>query len=321
MSPTRRLPRFFALRTDSRRVAAIRSPGRGPALRSLVFVLLLVWGGSVSEAREGPGGYDVKRSAYWAYAWEGPAETTGPKGLRLYDSGAGGYVLRLLVLDEERGWRLILTDTLDPRRGVDRTEIVDDISGWWVRLEHRSGVQGKSLDAYFARARELPSIDEATGFLDYRLTAAGGFSMVPRIPARGATKEAIWDGFFEQLDAAGLSQDLAANVPDGFRAPVLFLDVSLKEIGAEEAADRPRDWPGLLGLLARVLRSTLSPDDPRLVEFATPWAMRRVGPKGRGSSIVEPELLELASHFRSVENADPLAGHRVDDLTASAADP
>jgi hypothetical protein len=49
--------------------------------------------------------------------------------------------------------------------------------------------------------------------------------------------------------------------------------------------------------------------------------MRRVGPIGKGSSIVEPELLELASHFRSVENADPLAGHRVDDLAASTADP
>jgi hypothetical protein len=233
--------------------------------------------------------------------------------------------MRVLLLDEERGWRLILTQTLDPRRGVDTTEILDDVSGWWARLEYRSGVQAESLDAYFARGRELPTTDEATGFLDYRLTAVGGFSMVPRIPVRGATKEVIWDGLFEQLGAAGLIQGLTADVSESFRDAVLFLDVSLMELGSDSApggvADRPRYWPGLLGLLARVLRSTLSSDDPRLVEFATPWTMRRVGPIGKGSSIVEPELLELASHFRSVENADPLAGHRVDDLAASTADP
>jgi hypothetical protein len=49
--------------------------------------------------------------------------------------------------------------------------------------------------------------------------------------------------------------------------------------------------------------------------------MRRVGPIGKGSSLVEPELLELVSHFRSVENADPLAGSRVEDFAAPAPEP
>ena len=321
MIPVLLLPRFLARYADSLGVAGRRRAAGATRAGLLVCILLSGWGGTVCEAREEPGGHDAKRAAYWAYAWKAPTGATGPKGLRLYDSGAAGSVMRLLLLDEERGWRLILTQTLDPRRGVDSTEIVDDVSGWWARLEYRSGVEAESLEAYFSRTRELPSIDEATGFLDYRLTAAGGFSMIPRLPARAATTEVIWDGFFEQLGAAGLIQHLTADIPDSFRDAVLFLDVSLTEFGQGEVADRPRDWPGLLGLLARVLRSNLPSDDPRLAEFAIPWTMRRVGPSGRGSSIVEPELLELASQFRSVENADPLAGHRVDELAARRPDP
>ncbi len=291
------------------------------ALERCLMVTVLILNGAVTcDAEDEPEGYDGRRSAYWSYTWSREGDTTGPRGLRLLDSGAGGYVTRWLVLDEERGWRLVLTQTLEPRRGVDTTVILDDISGWWARLEYRSGVQAESLSAYFARARELPTIDEATGFTDYRLTAAGGFTFAPRIPARGATKDVIWDGLFDQLGAVGLSEILAASVPEDFRAAVLFLDVSLMDpaVPPGEVADRPRDWPGLLGFLARVLRSELPPDDPRLAKFATPWSMRRVGPIGKGTSVVEPELLELASHFRSVDNADPLAGHRVDDLTAQA---
>lgn len=272
-----------------------------------------------APAGAAPGGYDANRAAYWELSWESPSGVPGPRGLRLWDSGAGGYVIRLLVLDQERKWRLILTEAVDPRRGVATTEIRDDVSGWWIRLENRPGIRGESLDDYFARGREL-SMDEATGFLDYRLTAAGDFAFRPRIPAREATGEVIWDGMFEQLRAAGLSTRLAAGIPAGFRAAVLFLDVSLAELGSEvgsgEAMNRPRDWPGLLGLLARVVRSALPEGDPRLEELATPWTMRRVGPTRRGSSLVEPELLELASHFRSVENADPLAGSRVEDFAS-----
>lgn len=166
----------------------------------------------------------------------------------------------------------------------------------------------------------MPPIDESTGFHDYRLTTSTGLSFAPRIPIR---EPEIWGAFFDQLAAAGVAHDVAASVPDDFRGAVLFLDVSLTDWGSglpSGVADRPRAWPGLLGLLARVLRAALPSDDPRLIEFAAPWPMT-VGNGGKGSNIVEPELLELASRFRSVENADPLAGHRVDDLAARAADP
>lgn len=286
----------------------------------LMVAALMLSGATTSRAQAQPEGYDGRRSAYWSYAWERQGDTVGPRGLRLLDSGPGGFVTRWLVVDQERGWRMFLTETLDPCRGVQTTDILDDVSGWWIRLESRVGVRGESLEDYFARARELPSIDEATGFLDYRLIATGDFSFSPRIPARGATKDVIWDGLFDQLGATGLRAKLAASVPEDFRAAVLFLDVSLMEWSSAMqpggVADRPRDWPGLLGLLARVVRSELLPDDPQLAEFATPWTMRRIGPTGRGSSLVEPELLELVSHFRSVENADPLAGSRVEDCAA-----
>jgi hypothetical protein len=196
----------------------------------VVFVVLLITnGGALCEARDDADGHDKSRAAYWELSWESPAAVRGPRGLRLWDSGAGGYAMRLLVLDPERRWRLILTEILDPRLGVQSTEILDDVSGWWIRLEHRPGVRGESLADYFARGRELPPMDEATGFLDYRLTASGDLSYRPLLPARDATGRVIWDGLFEQLRAAGLGQKLLADIPVDFRHAVLFLDVSLME--------------------------------------------------------------------------------------------
>ena len=239
------------------------------------------------------------------------------------DTGEAGFVTRLLVLDEHRDWRLILTETFDPRRGLDTTEILDDTSGWWVRLEHRYEMQAATMETFFRHAQDLPSIDEATRILDYRLSTRDGVTFAPRIPAKGATASVIWDDLFEQLSTVGVGHEIAAGVPDRFREAVLFLDASLMDWGSvlpSGVADRPRDWPGLLGLLARVLRDSVPSDDPRFAEFAAPWPMT-VGASGKGSTIVEPELLELTSHFSSVENADPLAGHRVDDLAGRAADP
>lgn len=299
--------------------------GAAAGIFSLLVLLVMLTGVVPCEAQSPSEGYDGRRSAYWAFSWRAPEGGSGPRGLRLVDSGSAGFVTRLLVLDESQGWRLILTNTLDPRRGLTTTEIVDDTTGWWIRLEHMYEVRDETLSGFFGRGRELPSIDEATGLLEYRLITRSGWTFAPQIPARGATTSVIWDGLFEQLAARDLVRHIAGEVPDTFRAPVLFLDVSLMDWSSTmepgAIADRARDWPGLLGLLARVLRAALPADDPRITKFAMPWTMVREGPSGKGSTLVEPELLELASRFRAVENADPLAGHRVDDLAASATDP
>lgn len=290
--------------------------------RRLLFVLalLLALTGEVwAQTAEDPMGYH-KGSAYRSVSWENPAGAPGPNGLLLIDIAPAGHVTRWLVADPEGQWRLILTESLDPSRGLATTEIIDDATGWWIRLETRFEIREDTLGAFFQRSDQQPPIDESAGFHDYRLTTSNGLSFSPRIPIK---EPKVWGSFFQQLSAAGLADDVAASVPDAFREAVLFLDVSLMDWGSglpSGIADRPRAWPGLLGLLARVVRSSLPSNDPRLTEFAAPWPMT-VGAGGKGSTIVEPELLELASRFRSVENADPLAGHRVDDLAASSDGP
>jgi len=107
--------------------------------RRFLFVapLLLALSGSVwGQTAEDPMGYH-RGSAYRSVSWENAAGVPGPKGLLLIDIAPAGHVTRWLVADTEREWRLMLTESLDPTRGLANTEILDDSSGWWVRLETR----------------------------------------------------------------------------------------------------------------------------------------------------------------------------------------
>lgn len=255
-------------------------------------------------------------TAYGTLQWEASDGAVLERGLYLIDNSPYGGVRRVLASDADGEWLAVLTYTLDPLAGKEVRELMDDESGWWARAEIRYGIEEETLAAFFARAGEQLSREDSARWIELKLSTRQGIDESLRIPA---AEPDLWAAF-----ARGLSPDqvarLAHDIPASFRPAILFLDDGLADwlSGiAAGAATEPRKPTDLIRVLADALRSTF----PQAPGFALESDSRllTIGPTRHGRGIVEPEILELTARFRSVENADPLARHHVEEVTGAGA--
>lgn len=254
----------------------------------------------------------VTGAAYGTLQWQDSDGADQESGLFLIEHSPYGNVRRVLAAHPDDEWRAVSTYMLDGVTGREVLELVDDKSGWSARAEIRYGIEAETLAAFFERAGYgLSSEDQ----VELRLSTNQGVEEVLRIPA---TEPDFWAAFARDLSPDQASR-IAHSIPADFRPGVIFLDDCLKRwLGvAGDTATEPREPTDLIRVLADALRRTF----PEAQRWAVEPDARRlaIGPNHRGSGIVEPEILELTARFQSVENADPLARHHVEEVTGPGA--
>lgn len=258
-------------------------------------------------------------AAYGLMAWETLEGEVTEQGLFLIENAAAGNIRRLLICPVAESWRAIATYTLNPAAGMTSLELRDDRTGWWIRADQFFGVQGDTVGEFFARADEELSQDDPRDYSELRLSTRDGFERLARAPASELDS---WASFLTTMDAGEL-EELAKTVPPGFREAVWFLNESLMNwISAAPSgiASQPRsEMTDLFGVLASALDSQYSEAHER--SHGNHSRVMRVGESYKGRGVVEPEVLELTARFRSVDNADPLARHHVEEVTGHDAIP
>lgn len=273
--------------------------------------------GSLCVSVEASDRYGYGRgSVHGEVTWETPDGVAKERGMYVLDAAPTGVVRRLLAFDPVAEWRAILTETLDPSRGLSIVELRDDRSDWWARGEIDFGVQEDSLGDYFIRAREELTLDSPDRSLLLRLTTSNGQEISVDVSVAGS--EDGWATFFGEATATGQLREVAAGIPRDFQPAVLFLDrwatnwLTRSDSVFDEVQSSQTE---LVNVLAGAIHSADRGSRPD-GEVAEARIIVR-GPNQKGRGVVDPELLELTSRFRTIQNAEPLAGHYVEEVIAS----
>ncbi len=288
------------------------------------FTILVFFGLVMDDAWSEPGQQapDYGESAYQrSIRWTSPSGERSTPGLFLFDMTSAGMVNRILAQDPA-GRPLILTWTLDALHGKEWSELLDDETGWRVRLEVDTGVKAKHLGAYFAAAmRDLRP--ELGASFNLTLTTPGGLYFERELPML-KWSERPYRAFGTALGTTDSADGLVASIPAGLSDAIFFLDSSMSpgpgpQEGSENTIARP--MRGVIEVLATVLETTRreavgAPDEAEV----EPWVMT-VSEGRKGIGVVDPNLLGLVSRFRSVENADPLSDHRAREVLSQDRDP
>ncbi len=244
----------------------------------------------------------IHRSLEWRQP-EGGGQATG---LYLIGIVPAGMITRILILSP--GGRAIrITYTVDPRRGVQTGELLDDATGWWARLEERFGIRADSLGAYLAYDRWIWDTS-APDKVRLRFAASGASPVEEELPLTEPTVP--YARFAEVLAASGTGGEVVARLPVGLAEAVLFLDTSLSPTPAPLQAELDNlgyAARGVFEVLAELLRAA-PPEGLDVAGDRLPWLMS-VERAQKGTATSDPAVLELTSRFRSVENADPLSDY------------
>ena len=263
------------------------------------------WTQSAQEARDfGTGA--VHRSIQWV----SPSGARTTAGLFLLDMTPAGMVERILAQDTADR-PIIVTWTLDVRNGREWSEFLDDETGWWARLEVDTGVRADTLGAYFTAAgRQL----QPGHTLNMKLVTREGLVFERRL-ALANTEALPYQDFVADLVADGPAEELVAVRPPELVAAVFFLDAFMSQGPLQtewQDSHVGYNMRGVVEVLAGVFRQQAGVDAANTTR-AEAWKMT-VGDFKRGIGIVDPDLLELVSRFRSVENADPLSDHLAQEI-------
>jgi len=238
-----------------------------------------------------------------AFEWRETSGTGHAEGLYLIDMVPAGMVQRVLV-EDPTARQVRITKSLDVRRGLDTSELLDDATGWWARLEVDFGFEAETLGAFFA-ADEVRSKQPRPEPLRVRFSADGVRPVEVEVAA--IDPETLHSAVAEAMRSEAAGETLAARLPEGLAQAILFLDASLspEPLEAREGDNLAYSARGVVEVLADVLRAA-PPEGLEVGRYATPWPMT-VRPIERGTSSSDPSVLEFVSRFRSVENADPLS--------------
>ncbi len=238
-----------------------------------------------------------------AFEWREPAGDGSASGLYLMDMVPAGMVQRVLV-EDPAGRQVRITQSLDVRRGVQTTELLDDATGWQARMELDFGFRAETLGAFFA-ADEARSKAAEPAPLRLRFAADGAPAVETEV---AATDPAAVHAAVAEAVRASAAGALVAGLPEGLAEAVLFLDGSLSPEPLEsrsEGDNLAHGARGVVEVLAAALRAA-PPEGLDAGRWGTRWPMT-VRPIERGTSSSDPMVLEFVSRFRSVQNADPLA--------------
>jgi len=276
--------------------------------RQLAWSLALVafassWGAGLAVGETSGRDYG-SGSIHRSFEWQEAAGAGRAAGLYLMDFVPTGMVSRVLA-EDPTGRQVRITVSLDPRRGLETCELLDDATGWRARLDLDFGLQADTLGAFFV-ADEARSA--ALRHTPFRLRFAADGTPPVEVEVAAEEREALHAAVAEAVRAAAAGEALVARLPEGLAQAILFLDASLSPHPLQTRTEGDNFAHGLRGVvevLADVLRAA-PPEGLDLGRYATPWPMT-VGPMVRGTSSSDPVVLEFVSRFRSVQNADPLS--------------
>lgn len=271
------------------------------AILALVAASLALPGMSASEP-----GSDAVRSMHREISWT-TNDATYP-GLYVVQIAPSGATFRVICLCPGEN-RAILTEGTEPTRGVLRTVLLDDRTGWWVRLERDTGVRADSLERFFALALETTNESFTS-----TLTTSTGLTYSTEV--RSADGGVLPDVLLPRMAEAGIASQLAAEIPHEFRAAILFLDRSLMDaISTTEPGpvNRRRGLEGLLSLVARSLFVDEQTAEELPPVFQAPMTIGKIH---KGLDVGDEELRSLLRSFTTVSKADLLS-----DPSAVAAKP
>lgn len=259
--------------------------------RLILVASLMATGASTLVAQRDFGSGEHHREV----TWHDESREGRAKGLYAIRVRPDFFTVRLLV-ETPDGSRMIVTQTLDPRTGIEQTALSDDTSGWWAQLTKHTGVRAKALGEYFDSAVRELRVGEGKHF-SLLLATATGFRFETQVPVLDSS-ETSW-AFVEQLAANGSVAELSDAIPPALFDAILFLDSSLspEPLPWREPDDNLAHSLRLpIAMLAGALRH--APHEG-LRAPAQPWSMS-VGPAEKGLAITNPALLQLVAGFRSV---------------------
>lgn len=239
-------------------------------------------------------GDEGSRGHHRSITWQDASGAELAMGLYVLRTRPDFFLVRVLA-ETPDGSRIVMTQTLDPRTGIDETTLLDDASGWWARVSKDLEITEETLPGFFqASERSLPLGKE----ISVRLTTEDGFAFETGVAIQ-EPKEMHWS-FIERLAATGSVPALSDSIPPALHEAILFLDSSLSpdplpslspENGLAHAVRGPIEI--LAGALRQAPPEGLTfPEDPSAMEM---------GPPVKGLALSDPATLELVAGFRSVE--------------------
>jgi hypothetical protein len=163
--------------------------------------------------------------------WEAPAgrEVKTIQGLTLVEWLPDREVtLILLELEGER--RLVLRREHRALEGVSNLRLLDDETGWWVRLTERSTLKIDDIDDLGNISKWMEAYFEADHVVSSTLTTMEGAEVTWTARMANPGRR---DDFFEQMDAEGMTADLVEGMPEG-------LDSAVRELASLLAVDHGR---------------------------------------------------------------------------------
>jgi hypothetical protein len=229
------------------------------------------------------------------------------RGLYLFECDPSGWNSRLL-LETASGARVVLTGTLDARRGLELLRLHDDATGWWIASRRELRVHGRDLRDFLKKAYEQlePAPGRSTA---YSVTSSEGFALELEVAMRGHG-ESDWRQILEAARAGGLAGELAEQLPSGVRQAVPLLRALPKPAPDVESTGQTISYPAIL--LHGVQPSPVAAE-ASLTEVG--------GTLRKGLIVTDPLLHEFASRFRSVKAAEPLADHRLTAVVPPVGEP
>jgi len=230
------------------------------------------------------------------------AERPGYRTLLEWESGSGSaagvvffrasedQLTRRLLVETPEGRRLVLTKRLLVQEGQDRYELVDDETGWWVRLVKDYDFEVETLDEFFSRWEELLKPGEGRE-VEMELLTSQGLHFIATVPVaqQGETETAT---FAQRLLESDVGSELRDEMPEEVERGIAFLEVAF-----EPSASSLRALP-------QVLAEVVDPEVRKAASHAT-W--KKTAEKLRYRLAPESqEEARFVAQFLSVDPTEPL---------------
>lgn len=220
------------------------------------------------------------------------------KALSLFTSSPAGMVNRLLLEGDDAMPALVFTSTMNPRTGAKVSRIEDDQTGWWLETIEQITPPVEDLATLMHEGREIPS-GTATPVV---MRAKGGVIFEGEVlsPGNETELEPVWA---LARKTAGACESVLSSSPKHVRAVAATL------WSLASTFDELVYWRLEIGMLDTCLRAR----DHALATPKREWTVEKQK-FTLGLSLSSPDLIELASKFQSVENAQPLTYQEIAQL-------
>jgi hypothetical protein len=247
------------------------------------------------------------------FRWVAPEGQDPLQGLYLMDLAPKGKVSR--VLAETPGKRpVVITETLDPQRGLMMTELVDVASGWGASFEVDLGLRRADVQTLLEAWKQLGSEHSYKA----RLALQNGPSLHVELHLDDSAVM-LHEAFGQRVSAEGRSKEIASTIPEELKPSLLFLDASLSP-NPNSAGLLSDSFAYSLRRVVEILTGAMRDAEPDRTDLhGNRWLME-VASHTKGLVIEDPELSEFVALFPELDVIEPLADCRAEDLSLEGAD-